>query len=337
MIKAVLLLIISLFNFTACTLGTQVVSPTNNHPEEQSTSTVQIRKATSTQAAPIEISINTLKNLEYPLEYASGGHAKLMDGEFREPVAPGSASKTIIRLSDSIAFGEMGGEPAAGIILVSDPGGSGTFYDLALVVLRGEDPTVIGTAFLGDRIVVNSIEIVDDKIKVDMITQSPEDAMSSPTLNVVNVYSMVDNLRLEQVESETVQAHPPGTESSPRLAGSAWQWVSFTDPLESFDVMDPENYSVEFSQDGSVNIKADCNQASGSYTIEDSQISIEIGPMTFAACPPGSLGDQFVQNLGFVRIYFFQEDHLFLDMMADGGTMKLEKAAGNPQEEGAGL
>ena len=312
--------------FVSCTTAPPVDQKTI---EAAASKAGQKKQSTAVEppAAPSdELTLNQLKNLAYPLEYASSGSAKLVEGEFREPAAPGSAAETIIRLSDFVAFGEMGGEPAAGVILISDPGGSGTFYDLALVVLQGEDSTVTGTAFLGDRIVVNSIEIVDDKIKVDMITQSPEDAMSSPTLNVVNVYSMVDNLRLEQVESETVQAHPPGTESSPRLAGSAWQWVSFTDPLESFDVMDPENYIIEFGEDGAVKIKAGCNQATGSYSAENNQIYIEVGSMTQAACPPGSLSDQFIQDLGFVRIYFFQDSHLFLDLMADGGTMEFINA-----------
>ena len=312
------MLLVSVSCTTAPPLDQKTIEAAASKADQEKQST-----AVEPPAAPSdELTVDQLKNLAYPLEYASSGSAKLVEGEFREPAAPGSAAETIIRLSDFVAFGEMGGEPAAGVILVSDPGGSGTFYDLALVVLRGEDPTVTGTAFLGDRIVVNSIEIVDDKIKVDMITQSPEDAMSSPTLNVINAYGMADGNRLEMVGSETPQEHPPGPGSSPRLAGSAWQWVRFTDPLESFDVLDPENYIIAFGEDGIVNIKADCNLASGSYTIEDSQISIEIGPMTLAACPAGSLSDQFIQDLGFVRIYFFQDGHLFLDLMADGGTME---------------
>ena len=41
--------------------------------------------------------------------------------------APGSATKTVIRLHDRIAFGYTAdGRPFAAVILVSDPGGSGT-------------------------------------------------------------------------------------------------------------------------------------------------------------------------------------------------------------------
>jgi hypothetical protein len=70
-----------------------------------------------------------------------------------------------------------------------------------------------------------------------------------------------------------------------------------------------------------VSIKADCNNAGGSYTGDGSRLTIQIGPMTMAACPPESRSDQFVQLLGGAAIYFFEEDNLYIDLMADGGTM----------------
>ena len=44
--------------------------------------------------------------------------------------------------------------------------------------------------------------------------------------------------------------------------------------------------------------------------------------MTLAACPPASRSDDFVKYLGSVAIYFFQDGNLFIDLMADGGTMQ---------------
>ncbi len=108
------------------------------------------------------------------------------------------------------------------------------------------------------------------------------------------------------------------------MTGAIWQWVHFTDPMGEFDVPDPENYTLEFFEDGTLQIQADCNRATGSYSDEDTSINIEIGPMTLAACPPGSRSEEFLQNLGFAAIYFFQEGDLFMDLMADGGTMKFQ-------------
>lgn len=105
------------------------------------------------------------------------------------------------------------------------------------------------------------------------------------------------------------------------LAANLWQWTSFTSPVEQFDVETPENYVVIFGDDGTVSIKADCNNASGSYTVDAGSLTIEVGPMTVAACPPGSRSDQFVKYLGFAARYFFEDTQLYIDLFADGGTM----------------
>ncbi|MCB0123825.1 MAG: META domain-containing protein, partial [Caldilineaceae bacterium] len=112
------------------------------------------------------------------------------------------------------------------------------------------------------------------------------------------------------------------------LTTNPWLWTSFTDPVQQFDVETPENYTITFNTDGTVNVKADCNNASGSYTADDTgSLTIEIGPMTMAACPPASRSDEFVQKLGFVANFFFENGFLYLDMMADGGTFQLASAA----------
>ncbi len=123
---------------------------------------------------------------------------------------------------------------------------------------------------------------------------------------------------------------PPPTEAPPEPAEAEsagdvtsypWLWTSFTSPVEQFDVENPENYVVIFNDDGTVNIKADCNNASGSYTVAGSNLTIEVGPMTKAACPPESRSDQFVKYLGFAARYFFEDAQLYIDLFADGGTM----------------
>ena len=119
------------------------------------------------------------------------------------------------------------------------------------------------------------------------------------------------------------QAHEPSlpTEAG-ELESNTWQWVSFTSPVEQYDIELPGSYLLTFNQDGTLNIKADCNNAAGSYTAEGSSLTIQVGPTTMAACPSGSLSDRFVEYLGFSAVYFFEGGNLFIDMMADGGTMQ---------------
>ena len=105
------------------------------------------------------------------------------------------------------------------------------------------------------------------------------------------------------------------------LTSEFWLWTSFTSPEESFDVEMPENYLIFFNEAGAINIGADCNSASGSYTFDGSSMTIELSPMTLAACEEGSRSDQFVNLLGSAAIAFFEDGNLNIDLMADGGTM----------------
>jgi heat shock protein HslJ len=83
------------------------------------------------------------------------------------------------------------------------------------------------------------------------------------------------------------------------------------------------NYTVEFKDDGTVHIKADCNTANGTYTVDGSSITInEPLAMTMAMCPPGSLSEEFVKQLTGIAIYFFESEYLYFDLKFDSGTMK---------------
>jgi len=120
-----------------------------------------------------------------------------------------------------------------------------------------------------------------------------------------------------------------GTEAAAAemLTASTWGWVRLTDPVQQFDVDDPEDYTLTFQPDGTLQIQADCNQVIASYSAsDDGALSIQPGPATMAACPPGSRGEEFVQNLGFAARYFFQDGNLFIDMFADGGTLEFNAA-----------
>jgi heat shock protein HslJ len=156
-----------------------------------------------------------------------------------------------------------------------------------------------------------------------MINQGPEDPMCCPTQNVVQTYTLQGD-QLVETSSRVLDAAPAaGTDQ----VGGLWIWIGFSDPVEGSQTIDnPDQYTVEFLSDGQVKIKADCNHASGTYTAEGSSISIEMGPMTMAHCGPDSLSDEFILALGNARIYFFQEGDLFLDLYADGGTMRFGKS-----------
>ena len=105
----------------------------------------------------------------------------LKNGEYREPVAPGSATEMIVKLTDKRAFGKVNGREAAAIIIINDAGGSGTFSDLALLLKRPVGWVNIDTVLLGDRVMVHDVSIKKDEILVTLKAHGPGDALCCPT------------------------------------------------------------------------------------------------------------------------------------------------------------
>jgi len=266
--------------------------------------------------APPGLSPQALANATYKSEHTPSGSVTLQNGQFSEPIAPGSATEIKVQMTDHLTYGEMNGQPVAALVLVSDPGGSGTFYDLHLMFSSdGQTPLNPAAAFLGDRVELNNVSIENSLIVVDMIQAGPDDPLCCPSQRVIKSY--------EWQKDQLVEKSSQIVEGSPQLVGTVWRWEQTL--MNSGDKLAPDNpnsYMVEFKPDGTVAIQADCNQVGGSYTLDDSSITIELGPSTLVACPEGSLGDQFVANLSVAANYFFEEGSLFIDLLVDSGTMR---------------
>jgi heat shock protein HslJ len=121
----------------------------------------------------------------------------------------------------------------------------------------------------------------------------------------------------------------PTAAAGPDVVGVVWRWVKFLGgDGETIIVDDPDKYTLELLPDGQVHIRADCNSASGTYTLDGAGgLTLELGPTTLAECEPGSLYDEYLDLLGWVRTYVLAGDQLVLNMMADGGDLFFEKAS----------
>jgi heat shock protein HslJ len=89
---------------------------------------------------------------------------------------------------------------------------------------------------------------------------------------------------------------------------------------------DPALYTIEFADDGTAAIKANCNQVGAEYEENESALSIVLGPATLAACPPGSLDVEFLRDLEGAAGYLIDEDDLIIDIRFDTGTMRFADA-----------
>jgi heat shock protein HslJ len=258
-------------------------------------------------------------SMTYRSTWRESGQVPLERGVFRAPVAPGSAAELIVRLTGRQVFGKIDGKDAGAVILITQAGGSGSFFDLALLTRKADDWVNSDVASLGDRVDIEGLVLRDNQVVVTMTTHGPNDLMCCPTLRVERRFA-VQGGKLVAI-GETVVAPAPAA-----LVGPVWQWVQ---TLYNNDTRampsHPGNYTVQFGADGTVNVRADCNRKGGTYSLKEKQIGIEITRSTMAACPEDSMEDQFVRDLTGSAVWFMKDGDLYIDIKNDTGTMRLKK------------
>lgn len=160
---------------------------------------------------------------------------------------------------------------------------------------------------------VQSRITVDGNLEFAATTQFPVITNGNP----------VENVEI-QVDPVGQPAGPVATETT-QLTNTVWQLeqIQYSDgkQLEAT----PGDYTIQFADDGQLSIRADCNQAGGSFTEDSNSLSINLGPMTLAPCPPESIDNDYLQALQNSGGYFFQNGNLFIDIQADIGTMQFSK------------
>lgn len=112
------------------------------------------------------------------------------------------------------------------------------------------------------------------------------------------------------------------TDALAKLRANAWQWVTYKGPTEVIaTVSTTPNYTLTFNADGSLAVKADCNNAVGSYQAADGKLTITLGPVTAAACGADSHSEKLLKLLGGAALYRFDNKDLVIELLADGGTL----------------
>lgn len=111
----------------------------------------------------------------------------------------------------------------------------------------------------------------------------------------------------------------------PSLVGPVWRWqgTMLSDGTRE-TVTDPSRYTLQLKLDGTVAVKADCNQVSGTYTLNASSLSITLGPSTAVACPPDTQDTTFLQQIAAVASYVYDDGTgaLILNLQMDSGNMR---------------
>ena len=145
-----------------------------------------------------EITAAALRSGTYASQYVEEGSVVLVNGEFRD-----TARRVTVVLQPEYASGDLDGDgsPDAATVLSTNTGGTGTFQDLVVVRNDGGPVAASASRFLGDRVPVDRVRIVDGEIQLELTMHGPADPMCCPTLEVTRRF------RLEG--SELVEIEPP--------------------------------------------------------------------------------------------------------------------------------
>lgn len=163
---------------------------------------------TPTVAAPTEtpgastggITSDLLKNFTYVVENPDT-RIPLKDGVY-------VADHVNSRLVEPIAFGDLNGDGKqdAAVIIASNFGGSGTFYDLIPVIDQNGTPTQAGYDAFGDRSIIKNLQIADGRMILEYITQGLGEPFCCPTEHRLRSY-LLDN-GAPHLASEQILVNP---------------------------------------------------------------------------------------------------------------------------------
>ncbi|HWP91457.1 MAG TPA: hypothetical protein VNN20_04590 [Thermodesulfobacteriota bacterium] len=162
---------------------------TKTMDEEEAKASVK----TATSSRENVLTFEALQNAVYRSEYFKDGQVRLTNGKYE-------SAGIVISLDEQMQFGDVTGDRIedAVVVLVTDTGGNGAFYDLAVVVDENGTPANIASTYLGDRVKIESIYIEAGKVTVSMVMHGETDPDCCPTLKVVKTYQLQGGNLVEQ-------------------------------------------------------------------------------------------------------------------------------------------
>jgi putative lipoprotein len=120
-----------------------------------------------------------------------------------------------------------------------------------------------------------------------------------------------------------------GAASDGSLTGEPWRLVAIRRPGAADEpVASDQEYTVRFDADGRYSGRAHCNSFSGAYERPSPDaVRIRAGAATLAACPEGSIGDEYLRALASATSYRVSGDELRLTYGTSGELVFVRTAA----------
>lgn len=241
-----------------------------------------------------------------------GKEVRLKRGVSKVPQGMNSATLIITRYTGINAKGDINndGKDDIAVILTYQPGGSGTFYYASVIYSVKDGYRSTNTFFIGDRINVSSIEIIDGGTKITYLDRGKGESMTTtPTLIQSKNLEFKTGILSEVKEKVTI-------------TGRVWTWQKTI--MNNDELISPEEkeaFSLLFDPEGRITITTDCNNYSGSFKIDGNRVSLGKLMSTKKYCE-GSQENVFIRSLTEADTFFINEmNQLVMMIKFDSGSM----------------
>jgi len=109
------------------------------------------------------------------------------------------------------------------------------------------------------------------------------------------------------------------------IVGITWYWTSLLQADGTkVNVEDPDRYRLLLKSDGTVNIRADCNNASGFYHLRGKKLTIDLRTGTTKDCGDDSGSKQFTNTIEDASRYDIYDSKMEI-FLVDGGVMRFSE------------
>jgi heat shock protein HslJ len=238
---------------------------------------------------------NDLKNFKVSIE---GEVFELVDGKAEKEYPGGGATKNTLALFQDPVIGDLDGDGDAdgALLLVNNPGGSGTFYYAVLVMNNDNSYVATNVLLLGDRIAPQTVEIHDGRAVYNYAERPVGAMMTARNSEGKSLWIHFDkktNEIGEWVKDFEGEADPDRMS----LDMKKWIWIKTEDGKGGIVMpKNPGDFGITFNKDSNVAVDTDCNSMGGPYTVAGDKLSFGNMFSTMMYCE-GSQEQEFGQTL----------------------------------------
>ncbi len=260
-------------------------------------------EAVVTPEIPTKPEVLSVKDISYTVDKET---FLLVNGTAQKELAPGSSEKNTLAMFGEPVYGDLNGDnlPDAAILLVNNPGGSGTFYYAVLAINKGGVYHSTNALLLGDRISPQTVEIRDGNALFNYAVRKANEPMTTKPSVGKSLYVHLDPKTGEigeLVKNFEGEADP----AKMTLDMKKWTWVSAKDADgKTLIPKNPTKFTLTFAKGGQLSIGTDCNGGGARYTVKGTSITINQMISTMMFCE-GSQEQEYNKLLSSVTSFAF--------------------------------